>query len=323
MFKNSAGLILAGGFSKRLFPYEKPKPLLIAGERSLLEDSLSRLSEMERTFVITNQSTSQSFHAFFENLNTKQPSYLLEPEARGTAAAIGFALRELQPKPEWIAILSADQYLKDSNGFQSFLKRVEQEIKKYPDSLFVSGSPSESKESDTHSSFGWILPEQSSSKSSASLRVEEFVEKPEGKRLSTLRDRGALINAGMFFGRYATFLKAYEDLYAEVLKPCCDYAQLENTPIDRAIFEKFKNVRVFPFDLEWEDLGTWESVCNHIGSHAFENSESQSVFVWNEDEEKEIHVCGMKDVAVINSGNKLLVMPLSQTSQMKKFLKTD
>lgn len=316
------GLILAGGLSKRLFPYSQPKPLLKAGTESLLEGALSRLSDFDSTYVVTNQKVAQDFSSYFETKNKKTPSYLLEPEARDTAAAVGFALRELKgEKPDWVAVLSADQYLKDQRAFQAFLKKVEAEIQKFPNALFVSGSPAKTKLKDSHSSFGWILPEKKSrSSKNFSLAVKKFVEKPKGQRLVSLRKAGGLINAGMFFGRYETFVKAYQELYPLVLKSDCDYSKLVKTPIDRAIFENYEEVRVFPFDLQWEDLGTWEMVAKHLGSSDYKSSKTKSSFVWNEDSKIEIHLYGMNNIAVVNSGNKILVMPLSETSKLKDYL---
>jgi len=106
--------------------------------------------------------------------------------------------------------------------------------------------------------------------------------------------------------------------------------------VDKAIFEKFSNVRVFPFSLSWEDLGTWEDWFR-FGPASVKSPSSTKVLkgktrirvaknspfkrlLISTPHFKEVSVFGLSDLAVIEEGDKLLIMPLSETQNLKKFL---
>ncbi len=331
------GLILAGGKSLRLFPRSLPKPLLMVNGRPLLYESLDRLKGFE-TFVICNGEIARETKRVFGQLKKKCPQFLKEPEGRDTAAAVGFGLKmghRKSPRAEWAAILSADQWMPDYSMFPKFLQMIESEIEKYPDALFVAGSPAQSKPRSTHSQFGWI--EAKKGEAGSSRRVARFIEKPQGELLEDLRANEGLINAGMFYGRVDTFLKAFKELYPDVLNPKVKYKNLVRQPVDKAIFEKFSHVRVVSLPMRWEDLGTWEDWYDHVKptvggddlrvhlSHAKLAKEhrvygtGKRVLVAPQSL-KEIHVYGVSDLAVVEDSKKLLVMPLSQSRDLKKFL---
>lgn len=314
------GLILAGGQSKRLFPANIPKPLLKINNNCLLDEALGRLHGLE-TFVVTNASIAKQIRASFLKDKKKAPLFILESEGRDTAAAVGWGLREgariFRSEPDFVAVLSADTWMPETRHFRKFLNRVKAEIKKFPDSLFVVGSPQSTKPQNTHGQFGWILPHADSS--SFSMPVRRFVEKPQESVLTTLRSSGALINAGMFFGKWETFMKAYAAYYPDVLKKNVVYKKLERQPVDRAIFEKFESVRVCPLELRWEDLGTWEDWFTHVSEGEAVRHCTDRVFVRTSRFQK-VYCLGVKDLAVIEEGGKLLIMPLSKTRDLKNYL---
>lgn len=315
----AVGFVLAGGESKRLFPWKYSKTLLEVNGESLLKQALDRLAGLDQSFVVTNAAISKEITQHFKSKKLKAPDYILEPEPRDTAAAIGFALTQLKSKPEWVVVLSGDQYIPDTKKYREFLKNVEKEVKKFPQALFVAGSLPSTKTPASHSQFGWILPKKSNSKSDLSYAVETFVEKPKGAKLTNLRRKKGLINAGMFFGRYETFIEAYKKFYPAVMEKNPNYSRLEKKPVDRAIFENYSEVRALPFSIKWEDLGTWDSIHSKVGGQASHQIKSKNVFTWS-NSEREIYVFNMKDIAVVEAGNKTLVMPISETPRLKEYL---
>lgn len=324
------GLILAGGQSKRLFPVTTPKPLLKVKGKFLLQEALERLKGFDN-YIVTNSEIAAQIKKAFKRAKLKVPQFIIEPTGRDTAAAVGFGIREATRKKKysWVSILSADTWMPEwadrSKGFSNYLNRVELAIQLNPEALFVAGSSSTTKAQESHSQFGWILSSSADSAESNaghdySRTVSKFVEKPEGSALESLRIQGALINAGMFFGKAETFLKAYEQFYPEVLRATkSSYKNLVRAPVDKAIFEKYSNVRVVPLDLQWEDLGTWEDWYKHIGEGEAVRVNSDRVFVGAES--LEVHAYGLKDIAIIESAGRLLVMPLSQARKLKDYLK--
>lgn len=315
-YQRPLGIILAGGKSQRLYPVQKPKPLLKKDGKFLLQDAIERLDGFDIR-IVTNASIAVEIKSTFLAAGLETPKFIIEPEGRDTAAAVGFALKESQSDSHpWVAVLSADHWMPESKKFSSFLKDVEAAVKKNPDSLFVAGSPRTSKNPKTHFQFGWIAPRpktKATEKNDPSLAVESFVEKPSLAKLRNLYKKKALINCGMFFGNFKTFLKAYQKLYPQVLGSETPYSKLVRTPIDRAIFEKFESVRVIPFPLRWEDLGTWEDWYDH-------SSPRQKGVYISSNSLNEISVFGLQDIAVVEDSGRLLVMPLSKTRNLKDYL---
>lgn len=314
------GLILAGGQSKRLFPVETPKPLLKVDGKFLLQLAIEKLEGFD-VCVICNEAISKAIKDAFEGEGLPVPRFAVEPEGRDTAAAVGFGLQHVSGKnPPWVAVLSADHWMKRGDQFPQFLKKVESEVKKYPAALFVAGSVQHSKSLESHSQFGWIVSDIK--KGSQSRPVKLFVEKPEGTKLKKVRSSGGLINAGMFFGRYEIFVSAYKNLYPDVFDSKTSYSTLKRTPIDKAIFEKFDNVRVMPLSLTWEDLGTWKDWFDFVSdgkTSAGTQVDSRSVFI-SSDDTFEIYSFSNENLAIVQSGKKILVMPLSETKHLKKYL---
>ncbi len=311
------GIILAGGRSLRLFPEAKPKPLLEVDGRSLLEMAIERLPGM-MSVIVCSESIAELIREHFKKKRLKVPEFIIEPEPRDTAAAVGYALRSLRERdPAWVGVISADQWMPEPTHFTEFLKIAEHEIERFPDSLFVGGSQASSKNPKNFSQYGWIIPDEH--ESGASVTVTHFVEKPDAAQLQDLQSKGALINAGLFFGKFSTFIHAYERLFPEVLNPQISFASLPKQPIDRTIFERFKKVRMIPLRAQWEDLGTWKDWFDHVGEGKGFRKKTEDVFISAENE-FEIHAYGVKNLAIVQRGNKILVVPLSESNRMKDFL---
>ena len=325
MLKKSLGVILAGGQSRRLFPFQRPKPLFEVGGRFLLEMAIERLKGFDIR-IVASAAIAHEIRVAFRNRKLPIPDFWIEPEGRDTAAAVGFAVVQAKAiKAEWMAVISADHWMPDTRSFHRFLKRVGLEVHRFSDSLFVAGSPSQTKDPSTHSQFGWIVRQNETSKLT-SFPVKTFVEKPKGAILQKLRKEGGLINAGMFFGRVSAFESAYRRFYPHVLDRGCVYSSLPRQPVDQAIFEKYESVRVFPFTQTWEDLGTWKDwseinaqISDKQSKRACVYPPVDSIFTLTSSL-KEVYVFGLDDLAVIEDGGRLLIMPLSQTTQMKNFL---
>lgn len=317
-YKNGLALVLAGGRSERLFPLSQPKPLLEVQGRSLLDSCLARLAKFSEIRVVCNSEVARAIRKYREEKKLPPLKFVLEPEARDTAAAVGFALRKIEAqKFKWLGVFSADQYYPDEKKFALFLDDLLRELNAHPESLFLAGSPAKMKEPQAHSQFGWMLTEKSSKRSS---KLKRFVEKPTGQKLKNLRDAGGLINCGMFFGSLNCFLKAYQEFYPKVLQIKFPFHKLEKQPIDRAIFEKWKNTRALRMNLRWEDVGTWEVLSSFEKSQNFFTSGAEGSFVRGF-KGKKVYIFGNEPFLLVEAKDRVLVMPLKESVEMKKWIK--
>ncbi len=122
-------LIMAGGGGTRLWPLSRrarPKQMLqLIGERTLFQIAVDRLEGLfppERIFIVTAASQAEALQEQAPEIPAD--NYLLEPEPRGTASAIGLAAMALHKRdPDAVmAVLTADHYIGDVEAFHKVLR---------------------------------------------------------------------------------------------------------------------------------------------------------------------------------------------------------
>lgn len=322
--KNGVAVVLAGGLSQRLFPILDPKPLLEIQGESLLDRCLKRLQFFSKIYVCCNQKTALAIRRYRKEKGLKSLSFLIEPEARDTAAAVGWALQQIpQKKYQWIGIFSADQYFPESKSLRPFLKTVLSELNFHPEALFLAGSRAQTKEKESHSQFGWMTRSPRSrdkkDRSQKSFIVKEFIEKPSSSKLKKLYREKALINCGMFFGGLDTFRQAYQKHFPMALTGVKSFSRIPKQPIDRAIFEKWKPTRVLELDEVWEDLGTWQTLAKFQKTKPYFSNSKGRHFVAG-DLKQEIFIFGDEGLALISSSNRILIGPISETKNLKSLI---
>jgi mannose-1-phosphate guanylyltransferase len=293
------------------------------GRESLLESALNRLKGFDIR-IVAKASIARQMRAHLKGkLGKAKAEFFCEPEGRDTAAAVGFGIRCSKAlHPKWVAVVSADHWIPHTKAYQKFLQRVGTEIAKFPDALFVCGSSAASKPATMHSQLGWVVPKVGA-ENDFSFGTQCFVEKPSADRLKSLTAQGALINAGMFFGRWETFEAAFKAHYPEVLNSKVKYSSLERQPVDRAIFERFENVRVIPLGLQWEDLGTWEEWDRHGFGRAGASVKSAiegAHVICRTSTLKQVSVVSRQDLVIIEEEGQLLILDRKEAAQLKTHL---
>lgn len=322
--KNGVAIVLAGGLSQRLFPILEPKPLLEIQGQSLLDRCLKRLQFFSKIYVCCNQKTALAIRRYRKERGLKPLSFLIEPEARDTAAAVGWALQKIpQARYQWVGIFSADQFFPESKSLRPFLKSVLGELNFHPEALFLAGSRAQTKEKESHSQFGWMTrarrPQDKNERSRKSFAVKKFIEKPSSSKLKKLYQEKALINCGMFFGGIDTFKQAYQKHFSVALNSVKSFSKIPKQPIDRAIFEKWKSTRVLELEEVWEDLGTWQTLAKFQKTKPYVSNSKVQHFVAG-DSKQEIFIFGAEALAVISQDSRILIGPISETKNLKSWL---
>ena len=120
-------LIMAGGAGTRLWPLsrrKRPKQLLrLLGERSLYQLAIDRLMPLlstEHIQVITGSDVAAGLKA--QSPDIPESNFIVEPEARGTAPAIGLGalcVERLAGGDAVIACLTADHFISDVDVFRA------------------------------------------------------------------------------------------------------------------------------------------------------------------------------------------------------------
>ena len=175
--------------------------------------------------------------------------------------------------------------------------------------------------------------------------VEKFTEKPEESLAkSYLEDGNYLWNSGIFLFYAEAFLQAVAQHSPDILENVRkafnphhenkalghlgydDYNACPSDSVDFAVLEKAGNVAVIPMALNWNDIGSWESISKICKKDGSENSSQGNVFLSNSRgnfvraESRLVAVAGMEDTLVIETPDAVLVTPIDQSQEIKNLV---
>jgi mannose-1-phosphate guanylyltransferase/mannose-1-phosphate guanylyltransferase/mannose-6-phosphate isomerase len=175
------------------------------------------------------------------------------------------------------------------------------------------------------------------------MEVARFVEKPTYEVAQAMVVGGEhLWNAGVFLFRAGTLLEeaarvapeiarcateAIKAGSAEGIRITPDVAILSECPsdsIDYAIMEHASNVAVVPMSPGWSDLGSWDALADLVGPGASTGPvtalECEDCYIRSDG--LEIAAFGVRDLIVVASGGRLLVLPRGRSQEVKRLLST-
>ncbi|MDX1413727.1 MAG: mannose-1-phosphate guanylyltransferase [Candidatus Promineifilaceae bacterium] len=274
-------VIMAGGTGTRLWPLSRrsfPKQALeLVGGRTLIQHAIDRLLPdfaAEHIFIITRQEHVPPLSAQVPELPAE--NFIVEPEGRGTASAVGLAAIHLHHRDPQatMAVLTADHYITDTSRFRQALRAADDIAQEnYLVTLGI-------KPTFPSTGFGYIqqgepLPINIDM---SAYRAQRFIEKPELTAAQSMFKSGEYSwNSGMFIWRIEQILTEFErqmpNLYqklqaVESILDQPNYKQelsqiwptVNKETIDYGIMENAKDVAVIPVDIGWSDVGSWASL---------------------------------------------------------------
>ncbi|MCD8520326.1 MAG: hypothetical protein LRY76_09345 [Alphaproteobacteria bacterium] len=263
-------VVLAGGKGTCLWPLtsrKRPKPFLRPFSRnSLYQETLIRVQSFAPPVVITEEYNLAIAHREAQEMGVT-PSFLLEPEGRGTAAALILAALSLQKRDGLMLITPSDHVIPDPDDyFPGFIEDIMHHAREHIVLIGVEPLAPE-----TH--YGYIEIDRDKAPPHP---VFGSIEKPP---LETARDMiaegNALWNTGLFLAPPALFLercaslkpRLFNDVKAAfdagtwqqaVFRPDADlYREARNESIDRAILQRCRDLKCCPLPLPWYDAGCW------------------------------------------------------------------
>ena len=273
--KNTYAVILAGGGGTRLWPVSRrnhPKQVIpLVEKRSLFQTTIERLAGLfppERVLVVTIKD--QADELCNQAPEIPLENFLLEPEPRGTASAVGLAAAVLNKRdPQAVmASLHSDHYIRNQDLFQ-LLVRVAVDVAERDYLVTLGITPTYPATVYGYIQRGQPLPELFGY---PVYEVTHFKEKPnESQARSMVSSGDHSWNSGIFFWKVENILVEFSrqmpDLYnglmqigqawggAEQESTLSEvWPKLRNETIDYGIMEKAQKVAVLPAaGLEWSD----------------------------------------------------------------------
>lgn len=325
-------IILAGGTGTRLWPLSReyyPKQFLNFEGNSLFQDTFLRalkLCHHEEIIIVTNEIYQFLVRNQIEDLGFSVPEnhILKEPCGRNTLPAITWGVTEIVSEfgDDEIIVFPSDHVL---SGDAVDVFKSSKELAK--ENIVVFGV----KPDGPNTGYGYIKPGKPFDFGYA---VDEFKEKPDLELAVKYVESGYLWNSGIFMFSSSVFLSEAQKCQPVITgafaagagkEGTVDYCSLESVSIDYGLLEKSKRVAVVALDCLWSDLGSFKSLYmakphdenGNAGLCEYLNSKGNYVSSAN----KKVALIGVDDIAVIDSGDALLVCSLNCTESVKDIVK--
>jgi mannose-1-phosphate guanylyltransferase len=351
MKPNVFAVIMAGGGGTRLWPLSRasrPKQMLpLIEERTLFQVAVQRLRSLfppERILVVTGADHANELKAQAPELLSE--NFLLEPQPRGTAAAIGLAaacLRATHPGAIMV-VLTADHYIGNEVGFHACLEAAA-ELAEQGKLVTLGIHPEYAATQYGYIHMGKPLGTFSGQPAFEVVRFKEKPAKEEAEKL--VADGEHAWNSGMFIWKAdriaEEFQKQMPDLFAalEKVQKAWDTTALQQTldhewpriaaqTIDYGVMENAKNVAVIPGkDLGWNDVGSWTSLFDVLKPDGQGNVvlhrehfdlDSWNSLVHSNGQERMIVTVGVRDLVVVDTGDVLLICSRERAQDLRKVI---
>ncbi len=336
---NSYAIILCGGSGTRLWPLSRttrPKQLLaLNGKDTLLQQTARRLLQHispSNLYTVTHEDHRFEVKGQLAELTEASVGNVLaEPCARNTLPAIAWAVSRIHrmEASALVGVFPSDHAVDDEQAFLAAWRSAE--LAAEQGYLALLGI----KPTEPATGYGYIQPASALTVQGAELPVHEvakFVEKPNAEKAQKFVSDGYLWNSGMFVFRADVFMEMLQahqpEMYRQILSlPDGDfsaaYAEFDNLSIDYGIAEKADKVAVVPVDMQWSDLGSWDSIHRRRAKNEENNViegdvialDTQDSLLWST--HGLVAALGVSNIAIVQTADATLVCDRSRTEDIK------
>ncbi len=336
-------VILSGGSGSRLWPLSRklyPKQFInLLSEHTLFQETLLRLEGLpiDDPIVVCNEEHRFIVAENLQHIGISSARILLEPVGKNTAPAIAAAahIALTKDKDAILLVLPADHTIGDISELQKIIREAHSLAE---DGYIVSFGI---KPLSAHTGYGYI--ETGKNIKGDAYNIAAFREKPEQKQAEEfLKSGDYLWNSGMFCFKASVFLdelkKQKPDIVKytkqSVAKAASDldfirlekeaFAQCENISVDYAVMEKTTLGSIIALDVEWNDIGSWDSLWNSLKKDEDCNSLQGDVYAQDchnnlvmASNGRLIATLGVDDLIIIDTQDALLVANKSRSQEIK------
>ncbi|MEK7411811.1 MAG: sugar phosphate nucleotidyltransferase [Planctomycetota bacterium] len=340
-------VIMAGGSGTRFWPVSRmatPKQLArIIGTTTMIQATVARLMPLitaDRILIVTTAQIATETRRQLPMLKAEQ--VIAEPVGRDTAACVTLAaliVERLSPGATMI-MLPADQIIQPADDFQQALAagvQVAQQgglvtygvVPRHPATGYGYLELGE-----VHCEIGTILVS----------KVRRFVEKPDRERAREYIAAGHFRwNSGIFTWRTDVVLRelathcawlvdALRPVAASYGTPRFDtaladvYGPLKRISIDYALMEHAKDVAAVDVRFDWDDVGSWDSLPDHLpadeGGNVFEGDTMEincrDCLLVSKDGAPLITAVNCQGLTIVATKDAILVTPRGQGQAVKQ-----
>ncbi len=355
---SEAALILAGGKSSRLFPFNKVLSDLTGSGRTLIQETQDRIAFFPKKgiFALTTREMSIPVR---RQLKLPANRVFVDPIRRGTWPAILWAMAHLRRAnlETVLAVLPGDHAIRNDGAYKEAIREAVNLARRRPAIVMVGILPSQNP--DDWRGLGCFRTDEEG-------RITQFQEKPPSDEIRRMMGEGGwLWNSGMFFFRISTaekalgrlqpalhriytalavavakgkrgnavsLFKSFPDKIPHPLVPgrmvddSIDYAMM--TPLAARAMPDLEARAVRGVRFQWTDLGQWSALQGVVEADSRGNIRIGDVQLGPEvrgsilvaDRGHRIEVANAEDLVVAFAGQKALVLPLAEVARVKEMV---
>ena len=330
-------VIMCGGTGSRLWPKSRdllPKQFLKLTGKDLTMFQLNCENALQlnpdKFIIVCNEKHNFLIEQQLEELSISNYLIISEPYGKNTSAAIASASL-VSDSNSLLVVLTAD-HIWDNSEFYNIIQAG---IEKIDDNsvVFIGIQPSY-----PETGYGYIKCENEN--------VSAFVEKPDIITATKyLKEGNYLWNSGVFLFLNETikkeFLNHASDIYNDVsntiqnsnkIKQCIHlnkdlFYKVRDESIDYAIMEKHKFGKILAYQGYWCDIGSFESLYNHVPKGDNNNVIKGDVLTLDtknsyiESENRLITTIGIDNLVVIDTRDALLIAKKDESQKVKDIVK--
>ncbi len=341
-------VIRAGGAGTRLWPVSRrgaPKQFQsILGSASMIQRAVSRIqplnADKQSVWVSVNKNLLSTLH---NEVKISEDHIIVEQETRNTGPGICLEVCFLEkriPLDSVIASLPSDDYISNEQAFIDLLLASERFIIEHPEYIVAPAVKPDYPE--VGYSYLKARERLDEGAQEAMFAVADLVEKPNKEYCQELIESGVHFwHTGMYLWQLKRIVELFEQYQPAMIEICRKivasngkddlalYSSLEKISIESAITHRTPTIAMSVSNhLGWSDVGKWPAVKRlsvddeyanvALGSARFHKSSDN--LVYNRNAKKLVILNGVKNIAVIDTGDVLLVSDLESTEDIKTIL---
>lgn len=337
---------MAGGKGERFWPLsteKRPKQVLsLVGGKPMISLAVGYLDGLippERTFIITSKALVDAIAKAAPEIPSE--NIIGEPMGRDTAAvcALAAALVQARDSNGIVCTLTADHIIKEPELLRQAIEEAGAAAAKEDVLITIGIVPTF-----PSTGFGYIeAPTRLKGRTDPVVfrKARRFVEKPDRDTAEAYLKEGHYFwNAGMFVWSVKAIAKAlakhqphlhamFTRLAAEAGKLSFagrlleEYQVLDKISVDYAILEKADNILMVEGRFQWDDVGTWTALENHIAKDLDGNvliGDTRTLASANNivhSEKRLTTLVGVKDLIIVQTDHVTLVCHKSNAQDVK------
>jgi mannose-1-phosphate guanylyltransferase len=325
-------IIMAGGSGKRFWPLSTPnKPkqcLSFNRNNSLLQNTIQRATSFVGCDISVLTGPVMANEVKKQLVQYIDVSLLIEPSARDTFACFLWAIVQAKSNGnENIIIWPSDHDIAPVKKWIFVNEIAIQESNKFD--LMVIGI----KPTTPHTGYGYIEIEEQIT-NGLCQPVISFHEKPNFDIANEyFKSNNHLWNSGVIVANVENTLALIVKLYPKLV-PILPYLEMEvvdesiwdkipATSFDYAVLEKSKNIGVVATNIQWNDLGSWDSIKDILPKqqgHATTapkliSIDSTNCIIYTN---KRVSLIDIDDLIIVETEDELLIMDAKSAQRVKE-----